>query len=107
MEGKSMRVLKVVLLILVMTSLAVAQAPQAGAQRGGRGTPPPEDPRDMGGGRCAENPVNCKDAVRPIAGVDSVWMEDLTWMDIRDAVKSGKDTVIISTGGMEPNGPYL
>lgn len=61
----------------------------------------------MGGGQCAQNPVNCKDAVKPVAGVDSVWMEDLTWMDIRDAVKNGKNTVIIPTGGMEPNGPYL
>src|SRR5215510_1796569 len=66
-----------------------------------------EDPRDMGGGRCSENPVNCKDAPRPIAGIDSVWLEELTWMEVRDAVKGGKDTVIISTGGMEPNGPYL
>jgi hypothetical protein len=66
-----------------------------------------EDPRDAGGGRCSENPVNCKDAPRPIAGIDSVWLEELTWMDVRDAVKGGKDTVIISTGGMEPNGPYL
>ncbi len=93
---KTVRV--IVLMLLVATMAAMAQQ---------RGTPPPPDPRDMGGGRCAENPVNCKDAARPIAGIDSVWLEELTWMDIRDAVKAGKDTVIISTGGMEPNGPYL
>src|SRR2546425_7111049 len=110
-----MKTVRIVALILLICTIAIAQAQQpagrgqaAGAQRGGqRGTPPPEDPRDKGGGRCAENPVNCKDAPRPIAGVDSIWMEDLTWMDIRDAVKGGKDTVIIATGGMEPNGPYL
>jgi creatinine amidohydrolase/Fe(II)-dependent formamide hydrolase-like protein len=34
-------------------------------------------------------------------------MEDMTWMDVRDAVKSGKTTVIVSTGGIEPNGPWL
>jgi len=34
-------------------------------------------------------------------------MEDMTWMDVRDAVKAGKRTVIISTGGIEPNGPWL
>ena len=44
---------------------------------------------------------------RPIAAVDSVFIEDLTWMEIRDALKAGKDTVIVATGGVEQNGPYL
>jgi creatinine amidohydrolase/Fe(II)-dependent formamide hydrolase-like protein len=34
-------------------------------------------------------------------------MEEMTWMDVRDAVKAGKTTVIVSTGGIEPNGPRL
>src|SRR5688572_32856266 len=44
---------------------------------------------------------------RPIAAVDSVFLEDLTWLEIRDAMKAGKDTVIVATGGIEQNGPYL
>ena len=28
-------------------------------------------------------------------------------MEIRDAMKAGKDTVIVATGGVEQNGPYL
>jgi creatinine amidohydrolase/Fe(II)-dependent formamide hydrolase-like protein len=28
-------------------------------------------------------------------------------MDVRDALKAGKTTAIIATGGMEPNGPWL
>ena len=44
---------------------------------------------------------------RPIAAVDSVWIEDLTWMEIRDAMRAGKRTVIVATGGIEQNGPYL
>src|ERR1044072_1912331 len=44
---------------------------------------------------------------RPIAAVDSVFVEDLTWMEVRDALKAGKDTVIVATGGVEQNGPYL
>ncbi len=44
---------------------------------------------------------------RPIAAVDSVFIEDLTWMEVRDALKGGKDTVIVATGGVEQNGPYL
>lgn len=44
---------------------------------------------------------------RPIEAVDSVFIEDLTWMEIRDAMRGGVDTVIIATGGIEQNGPYL
>ena len=46
-------------------------------------------------------------APRPIDGVDTVFMEEMTWMEIRDAMKSGKDTAIVATGGLEQNGPYL
>jgi creatinine amidohydrolase/Fe(II)-dependent formamide hydrolase-like protein len=34
-------------------------------------------------------------------------MEDMTWMEIRDAMKDGKRTAIVATGGIEQNGPYL
>ena len=44
---------------------------------------------------------------RPIAAEDSVFIEELTWMEVRDAMKAGKDTVIVATGGIEQNGPYL
>src|SRR5947207_5200109 len=44
---------------------------------------------------------------RPIEAVDTVWIEELTWMEVRDALKAGKQTVIIPTGGVEQNGPYL
>ena len=46
-------------------------------------------------------------SARPIEAVDSVFIEELTWMEIRDAMKAGKTTVIIPTGGVEQNGPYL
>lgn len=46
-------------------------------------------------------------APRPIDALDSVWMEQLTWMEIRDAIKAGKTTGIILTGGVESNGPHL
>jgi creatinine amidohydrolase len=45
--------------------------------------------------------------VRPIAAVDSVFMEELTWMEIRDAMQAGKTTALVATGGVEQNGPYL
>lgn len=46
-------------------------------------------------------------AERPMAGIGSVWLEELTWMEIRDAIAGGTTTVIVSTGGIEQNGPYL
>ena len=47
------------------------------------------------------------DAPRPIDAGDGLWTEELTWMDVRDAVKAGKTTIIIGTGGVEQNGPYV
>src|SRR5437868_5500755 len=44
---------------------------------------------------------------RPMAAVDSIFIEDLTWMEVRDAMKAGKNTVLVATGGVEQNGPYL
>ena len=38
---------------------------------------------------------------------DSVFLEDLTWMEVRDAIAAGKKTVIIPTGGTEQNGPHM
>ncbi len=44
---------------------------------------------------------------RPIAALESPWIEDLTWMEVRDAIAAGTTTAIIPTGGIEQNGPYL
>jgi creatinine amidohydrolase/Fe(II)-dependent formamide hydrolase-like protein len=38
---------------------------------------------------------------------DSMWIEELTYMEVRDRIAEGYSTAIISTGGMEENGPYL
>ena len=68
---------------------------------------PPAAGQNMGGGNCTANPYNCADAVNPIPSPNTVWLEEMTWMDVRDAMKAGKTTVIIPTGGIEPNGPWL
>jgi len=94
--------------MLLVSALASAQQPPAGAQgRGGRGERPAPDPRSMGGGDCARNPYNCVDTPNPLPSVSTVWLEEMTWMDVRDAIKAGKKTVIVPTGGIEPNGPWL
>jgi creatinine amidohydrolase len=38
---------------------------------------------------------------------DSVFLEELTWIEVRDAIADGKTTVIIPTGGTEQNGPHM
>ncbi len=44
---------------------------------------------------------------RPIPMHHSVWIEDLTWMEVRDKIRAGMTTAIIPTGGIEQNGPFL
>jgi creatinine amidohydrolase len=91
-------------------ALAAAQAQQQaapGGQQAGQGQRRPPDPRSRGGGDCRDNPMNCVDASNPLPAVSTVWLEEMTWMDVRDAMKAGKTTVIVPTGGIEPNGPWL
>lgn len=38
---------------------------------------------------------------------DSVFLEELTWIEVRDAIAAGKTTIIIPTGGTEQNGPHI
>jgi creatinine amidohydrolase len=90
----------------VLAGTLSAQQPTTTAPAQGRGQRP-ADPRSAGGGQCSENPYNCIDTANPLTPPDTVWLEEMTWMDVRDAVKAGKTTVIISTGGIEPNGPWL
>ena len=37
----------------------------------------------------------------------SVYIEDLTWFEIRDAMAAGKTGAIIYAGGTEQNGPHM
>ncbi|HUF23568.1 MAG TPA: creatininase family protein [Vicinamibacterales bacterium] len=44
---------------------------------------------------------------RPIAAHDTVWLEELTYLEARDAIKGGKTTALVFAGSTEQNGPYL
>ena len=46
------------------------------------------------------------EGVRPIDMLDSVWIEELSWMEVRDLMKDGKTTAFLGVGGVEKNGPY-
>jgi creatinine amidohydrolase len=37
----------------------------------------------------------------------SVYIEDLTWTELRDLIAAGKTTVILPIGGTEQNGPHM
>lgn len=51
--------------------------------------------------------VDALTMARPIDMHDSVWIEDLTMLEVRDLIQAGKTTALILTGGIEENGPYL
>jgi creatinine amidohydrolase/Fe(II)-dependent formamide hydrolase-like protein len=46
-------------------------------------------------------------AASPARAQNSVYLEELTWTEVRDGMKAGKTTVIIPTGGTEQNGPHM
>jgi creatinine amidohydrolase/Fe(II)-dependent formamide hydrolase-like protein len=87
--------------LLLTPMMATAQA-NAGA--GGQ-----QDPamQNMGGGNCSANVWNCAGTPNPLPPTNTVWIEEMTWMDVRDALAAGKTTAIIAAGGVEPNGPFL
>lgn len=37
----------------------------------------------------------------------TVFLEELTWTELRDALKAGKTTILLPTGGTEQNGPHM
>ena len=58
------------------------------------------DANSLGGGNCASNVYNCAETPNPLPEATTVWIEEMTWMDVRDALNSGKTTAIITTGGV-------
>jgi len=38
---------------------------------------------------------------------ETVFLEELTWTELRDLVRSGKTTIIVPIGGTEQNGPHM
>ena len=80
--------------------------------------PPPTAGQGRGGGRANQTPEQREAAARqayekeaalprPIAAHDSLWIEELTYLEVRDAMKSGKTTALVFAGSTEQNGPYL
>ena len=47
------------------------------------------------------------DAEAQAEPVNTVFIEEMTWTEIRDAIAAGKTTVILPTAGTEQNGPHM
>ena len=84
-----------VTVMLAVAALAHAQTPA-----------PPQGDRRVASVNTAPR-VDVTGMARPIDMHDSVWIEDLTMLEVRDLIKGGKTTALILTGGIEENGPFL
>ena len=96
----------VVLVLVLLLLMAAAAAPIDAQQQGARRNLSPEERARLQAERERQVQEQLV-APRPIDAVDSIWIEELTWMEVRDALAAGKVTAIVATGGIEPNGPYL
>jgi creatinine amidohydrolase/Fe(II)-dependent formamide hydrolase-like protein len=92
--------------VLTTASLAFAQT-SAGQPPDARGQGRPQLSPEARAAAQAEETKRMFAMERPIDAVDTVWIEEMTWLEVRDAMKAGKKTVIVPTGGVEQNGPYL
>ena len=97
------RALALTLTVLMSAALS-AQAQQPGGGRGGQNRPPLTPEQEAA--QKARQAATAPNAPRPIDMLDTVWIEEQTWMETRDAIKGGKTTAIIGSGGLEQNGPY-
>ena len=95
------------ILAILLTSVTLAAQTQPAGTAAGRGAQnrPPLTPEQQAAQK-ARQAASAPDAPRPIDMLDTVWIEEQTWMETRDAIKAGKTTAIIGSGGLEQNGPY-
>jgi creatinine amidohydrolase len=55
----------------------------------------------------AQRPANAPATAQSGKPPDTVFIEELTWAEVRDLVKAGTTTVIIGTAGTEQKGPHM
>ena len=91
--------------LLLSLVCAVAVFAGQGAGRGGQQRPPLTPEQQAEQKRRAEDTAKAE-GVRPIDMLDSVWIEELSWMEVRDLIAGGKTTAFLGVGGVEKNGPY-
>jgi creatinine amidohydrolase/Fe(II)-dependent formamide hydrolase-like protein len=112
---KQLKLIALLVLLISAVSLLAQQpaAPAAGqgaqaagqrgeGQRGQRGQPEPLTPEEEKIKAAAQERLK-----RPMGTLDTIWIEEMTDPEVREAIKNGKTTGIILTGGTESNGPHL
>jgi creatinine amidohydrolase len=99
------RIAAITIAVLTTASLALAQTQTTQPQGRGQGRAQ-RTPEERAAAQ-AEETKKMFAMERPIDAMDTVWIEEMTWLEVRDAMKAGKTTVIVATGGVEQNGPYL
>ena len=106
--------------LLGVTLAAEQQPPPASASQQGQtqAGQTVQGGQGRGGGRGQQTPEQREAAAkeaydreaalpRPIPARDSVWIEELTYLEVRDAMKAGKTTALVMAGSTEQNGPYM
>jgi creatinine amidohydrolase len=94
---------------LIAGTIQPSTAPQRGAEggggrgRGGRG----QTGQTAGQDRPQGPTVLTAPAGTPSHAPDTVFIDELTWEETRDAIKAGKTMVIVPTGGTEKNGYHM
>jgi creatinine amidohydrolase/Fe(II)-dependent formamide hydrolase-like protein len=84
---------------LLLASMLLAATPLTAQQR------PQLTPEERAAREAARR--EAMNESRPIDALESLWIEELTWMELRDAIRAGSTTALVLTGGVESNGPHL
>ncbi len=84
--------------------VAAPQAPQGGGGRGGAGGGAPQNAQ---AGPLRPTMETAPAGMTPTKAPDTVFIDELTWEENRDAMKAGKTVFIIPIGGTEKNGYHM
>ena len=90
--------------LLFLSLIAVCLVSTPAISQRGRGNRPPLTPEQQAQQAERRAAQALADGERPIDMLDTVWTEEMTWMEVRDSIAAGKTTAIIGTGGVEKNG---
>jgi creatinine amidohydrolase/Fe(II)-dependent formamide hydrolase-like protein len=93
--------------LMAGTIQPTTDAPAAGGGRGRGGAGGPGGQRPAAPAGPVRPTFETAPAGTPSQAPDTVFIDELTWEETRDALKNGTRTVIIPTGGTEKNGYHM